>query len=111
MDREAKNQAESSALDCFNDLLRQALDQCNPPIPSKGVTSTTIRHTAFRLTLEEVPELGQYPGIVTFAENGHISPPMLQQTYLKYIVERLAKQLRSKMKPGEYSMVRRVGLE
>ena len=112
MDRDAKNPAESSVLDCFNDLLRQALDQCNPPIPSKGVTSTTIRHTAFRLTLEEVPELGQYPGIVTFAENGHTSPPMLQQTYLKYIEEeRLAKQLRSKMKPGEYSMVRRVDLE
>jgi hypothetical protein len=37
------------------------LDQCDPPIPSQGVTMTNIRHTAFRLTLEEVPELAGLP--------------------------------------------------
>lgn len=43
----------------WNLLLRTALDACE--IPSDGMTMTNIRHTAFRLTLEEDPELGTPP--------------------------------------------------
>jgi len=69
----------------LNDLLRYVLAKCDPPIPSKGVTMTNIRHTAFRLTLEEVPELGRPPGIYAFAQNGMTSAEMLQRTYLRFI--------------------------
>ena len=48
---------------------------------------TNIRHTAFRLTLEEVPELGSPPGIYAFAQNGMTSAEMLQRTYLRFIEE------------------------
>jgi hypothetical protein len=94
----------------LNDLLRYALEQCDPPIPSKGVTMTNIRHTAFRLTLEEVPELGRPPGIYAFAQNGMTSAEMLQRTYLRFIEEEAtAKRARAQIQPGEWSMVKRVG--
>ena len=93
----------------WNLLLRTALDACG--IPSDGMTMTNIRHTAFRLTLEEAPELGQEPWIGAFAKNGMTSAPMLRETYLKHIEEELtAKKVRAKIKPGTWSMVRgRIG--
>ena len=95
----------------LNDLLRYALDQCAPPIPSQSVTMTNIRHTAFRLTLEEMPSLGQPPDIYAFAENGMTSEPMLQRTYLRFIEqEATAKRARAQIRPGEWSMVKRVEL-
>jgi hypothetical protein len=93
----------------LNDLLRYVLEQCDPPIPSQGVTITTIRHTAFRLTLEEVPELGRPPAIYAFAQNGMTSVEMLQRTYLRFIDEEAtAKMARAQIRPGEWSMVKRV---
>ena len=94
----------------LNDLLRYALEQCDPPIPSKGMTMTNIRHTAFRLTLEEMPELGRPPDIYSFAQNGMTSPEMLQRTYLRFIEEEAtAKKARAQIRPGDWSMVKRVG--
>jgi hypothetical protein len=70
---------------------------------------TNIRHTAFRLTLEEVPELGSPPGIYAFAQNGMTSAEMLQRTYLRFIEEEAtAKNARAKIKPGNWSMMKRV---
>lgn len=95
----------------LNDLLRYVLDQCDPPIPSEGVTMTNIRHTAFRLTLEEVPELGSPPAIFAFAQNGMTSAEMLQRTYLRFIEEEAtAKRARAQIRPGDWSMVKRVGV-
>ena len=71
----------------WNKLLTYALDACDPPIPSKGMTMTNIRHTAFHLTLEDAPELGQEPGIHAFATNGLTSTEMLRATYLRLIGE------------------------
>ena len=94
----------------LNELLRHALEHCEPPIPSDGITMTNIRHTAFRLTLEEVPELGKPPGIYAFAKNGMTSAEMLHSTYLRFIEEEeTAKTARTKIKPSEWSMIRRVG--
>ncbi len=88
----------------WNLLLKKALDACG--IPSKDITMTNIRHTAFRLTLEEAPELGQPPAIHAFAENGMTSAKMLQETYLRFIEqESTAKKVRAKIKPGTWSMV------
>ena len=93
----------------WNLLLQKALEECG--IPSKGITMTNIRHTAFRLTLEEAPELGQPPAIHSFAENGMTSAEMLRETYLRYIDQvRSAQKVRAKIKPGTWSMVRgRIG--
>lgn len=89
----------------WNLLLQQALDACG--ITSKDITMTNIRHTAFRLTLEDAPELGQPPAIHAFAENGMTSAKMLQETYLRFIEqESTAKKVRAKIKPGAWSMVR-----
>ena len=83
----------------WNLLLRAALDACE--IPSDEVTMTNIRHTAFCLTLEEAPELGQAPAIHSFAENGMTPAKMLQETYLRFIEqESTAKKVRAKIKPG-----------
>ena len=87
----------------WNQLLRAALDACE--IPSDGMTMTNIRHTAFRLTLEEAPELGRQPEIHAFAENGMTSAKMLQETYLRFIEqESTAKKVRAKIKPGTWSL-------
>jgi hypothetical protein len=70
---------------------------------------TNIRHTAFRLTLEEDPTLGTPPGIYAFAQNGMTSAEMLQRTYLRFIEEEAtAKRARAQIKPGQWSMVKRI---
>jgi len=76
------NPAENSVLDNFNDLLRAAMDTCDPPTPSKGMTLTNICHTALHPTLKEVPELKRSPLIHTFAESRMASAAMLQKTCL-----------------------------
>ncbi len=73
---------------------------------SGGRSWTTIRHTALRLTLEEVPELGIRPDINAFASNAHTSASMLRKTYLNYMdAEKTAEKARTKIKPSEYSLV------
>ena len=96
----------------WNKLLTYALDACHPPIPSKGMTMTNIRHTAFRLTMEEAPELGQEPGIDGFAANVLTSSEMLRATYLQFIEKEVtAKSSRAKIKPSSWSPQKRVQLE
>ena len=73
---------------------------------------TNIRHTAFRLTLEEAPELGQEPGIHAFATNGLTSTEMLRATYLRLIGEEATtKRTRAKIELGSWSLQTRVSLE
>ena len=111
--REDENPTETSVLKNFNRLLRFALDECVPPITSKGITATNIRHTAIRLTLEDIPSLS-VPGapLNSFAENARTSTEMLYKTYLRYIEsEKTAREARKQSKPGKYSMVKRVSLD
>jgi hypothetical protein len=109
LNRPKENEAESHCLETLNFLLNHAMAQCDPPIQIGKVTWTTIRHTAFRLTLEEFPELGVPPRIDAFAFNAHTSAKMLQDRYLKYIdAEKTAKEARERIKPGQWSMVKRV---
>ena len=73
---------------------------------------TNIRHTAFRLTLEEAPELGQEPGIHAFGTNGLNSTEMLRATYLRLIGEEATtKRTRAKIELGSWSLQTRVSLE
>ena len=73
---------------------------------------TNIRNTAFRLTLEDAPELGQEPGIHAFATNGLTSTEMLRATYLRLIGGRqLPKGPGQKIELGSCSLETRVSLE
>ena len=91
---------ERKVVHTLNHLLRHAIDQCLPDF--KGEKSwTTLRHTAFRLTLEEMPKLGTYPAIKKFAENGGTSDTMLKSTYLDYMDGvNLGEEARSTIKEG-----------
>ena len=81
-----------------------------PEFPKEDIKWTTIRHTAFRLTLEEFPELGQVPKINSFAANGHTSAEMLRKRYLKTIDrQNVADKARAKLKPSDWSLIKRVG--
>lgn len=93
----------------LNELFRQALETCTPPISSMGMTMTNVRHTAFRLMLEEDPTLGVPPSIYSFAENGMTSAKMLYDTYLKYIeAEKTAKTTRAKVERASWSLQSRL---
>ena len=98
---------EKGVLSLLNHLLKHAIKIAKIEMPQSGRSWTTIRHTAFRLTLEEVPELGIPPDINSFATNAHTSAPMLRKTYLNYMdTEKTAEKARAKIKPSEYSLVR-----
>ncbi len=85
LNRPVNNPSESHVLETLNHLLKKVMSKALPEFPKEDIKWTTIRHTAFRLTLEEFPELGQVPKINSFAANGHTSEAMLRKNYLNYI--------------------------
>ena len=96
--RPSNNELDSSVLSNLNFLLKHTIEKCLPDFPIKERKWTTIRHTAFRLTLEEFPDLGIPPYINSFADNGHTSPDMLRRTYINYIQsEKVSKISRKKI--------------
>tara|TARA_Y100001972_G_scaffold128018_1_gene186914 strand:+ start:756 stop:2174 length:1419 start_codon:yes stop_codon:yes gene_type:complete len=98
--RPVGNEAESSVLLTLNFLLKSAIVECLPDFPANDAKWTTIRHTAFRLTLEEDKSLGVPPEINAFADNGHTSADQLRNTYLKYIdLEASAQKSRKTIAP------------
>ena len=99
----------SNVKETLNDLLRYVAEQCG--ITKRNTVHwTMIRHTAFRLTLQEMPELGTEPYINTFAANGHTSAEMLRKRYLKTIDrQNVADKARAKLKPSDWSLIKRVG--
>ena len=100
LDRPVNNEADSSVLLTLNFLLKDAIEGCLPKFPISARKWTTIRHTAFRLTLEENKSLGVPPEINAFAENGHTSADQLRSTYLKYIdLEGTAQKSREQIAP------------
>ena len=102
MERPQENEADSGVLGNINFLLKKAIEQCLPDFPSDERKWTTIRHTAFRLTLEDDPSLGMQPKINSFADNGHTSPQQLRDTYLRFIdLERTAMEAREKIEPSQ----------
>jgi hypothetical protein len=56
--------------------------------------------------------LSSPPDIYAFAQNGMTSAEMLQRTYLRFIEEEAtAKRARAQIRPGDLSMVKRVGVK
>ena len=104
------NEQMSNVKEALNAMLKRVVDLCH--IKKRKVVWTVVRHTAFMLTLDEMPELGVPPAIDTFASNGHTSAQMLRETYL-YKIERemTARKAQQKMKSSSWSMLKRVNLE
>ena len=99
-------QSENGVRDLLNHLLKYAIDASDIKFQG-GQSWTTIRHTAFRLMLEDAPNLGKYPDITSFASNGHTSPDQLQSTYLKYIADKkLASKVRQRVPTSEYTFTK-----
>lgn len=93
MDRPAGSPKKSKVVEKANDLLKDVLRTIG--IDPTGIALTQVRHTAFRLTLEERPDLGSPGEIDAFARNGHTSASMLHKHYLKYIeIEQSTKKYR-----------------
>ena len=108
--REEGSENESNVGETINFLLKKACEKAG--ISTRGIDWTTCRHTAFRLTLEDIPDLGSAKYIRDFAENGHTSPKMLEERYLRFIQrEETAAMARAASKPGKWSLVKRVSLE
>ena len=110
VERSQEGGGEYSVLKRLNNLLKMAIKNLLPSYADKDISWTNIRHTAFRITLEDIPELGQTgTPINEFARNGFTSPDMLYKTYLKYIDSKSqAKIARKKINPMEYTLVRKV---
>ena len=104
--RKERSENESNVGETLNRLLEFACKACGI---NKKIVWTNIRHTAFRLTLEEYPELGTSRYIRDFAENGHTSPEMLHERYLRFIErEATAKRAQANISPGKWSLIKRV---
>ena len=100
LNRPENNPSESNVLENLNYLLKVAMGKYLPDFPRSECKWTMIRHTAFRLTLEDDPSLGVQPKINSFAENGRTSVNMLRDTYLKFIeLEKTAIDSREKIEP------------
>lgn len=93
----------------MNYLLKQVMEKTvGNEFPVTGRKWTTIRHAAFRLTLEDVPALAIPPKINSFADNGHTSPDQLRNIYLRYInAEPTARESRQIIGEGKWAMVKR----
>ena len=101
-------QSENGVRNLLNHLLKYAIEASGIKFQG-GQSWTTIRHTAFRLMLEDVPDLGKYPEITSFAKNGHTSAEELQRTYLNYISDKkLASKIRQNAPTSEYTLVKRI---
>ena len=108
--RDEGSENESNVGETLNFLLKKACEKAG--ISIKGIDWTTCRHTAFRLTLEDFPELGTTQHIRDFAENGHTSSEMLDQRYLRFIQrEATAAKARATIKPGKWSLVKRIEMD
>ena len=104
MQRPIGNAADSRVLKKLNDLLKVAIQECLPDFPVANRNWTTLRHTAFRLTLEDDSTLGIPPKINAFADNGHTSPDQLRKTYLRYMeLEATAKQARENIAASKHN--------
>ena len=102
--RGSENESNVGAV--LNEMLQTACKDCGI---GKKVVWTTIRHTAFRLTLEDFPKLGTKKYIGDFATNGHTSPTMLEERYLRFIErEATAMKAQAAIAPGKWSLVKRV---
>ena len=108
--RKAGEENDSNVVEMLNLMLKMVVDLCH--IKKRKVVWTVVRHTAFTLTLKQMPELGVPPNIDTFATNGGTSADQLRKKYL-YKIDRegLAKRAQKKLKSSSWSLQKRVVMD
>ncbi len=101
--------AENKVRNLLNHLLRKAVEKCLPDFDLGPKPWTTIRHTAFRLMLEDDPSLWVGHKLRDFARNGHTSPDQLQTTYITPIQSaQTAKETRENLRSKGWNTGSRV---
>ena len=109
MPRPEEGGAENKVRNTLNFLLKKAVAKCLPDFDLGLKPWTTIRHTAFRLMLEDDPSLWVGHKLRDFAINGHTSPDQLQTTYITPIQsEKTAKETRETIRSKGWSTKGRV---
>ena len=110
--REVGNENASNVGATLNKMLQHAVDLCHIKKREKVVWGI-IRHTAFRLTLEDLPHLGTAGTYIeSFAANGMTSSKMLREVYLKFIdADRVAQDARKIIPESSFSLLKRVSLD
>ncbi len=106
-----KKRVNKNISETANALLQEVVELCNISKKSK-MTLTNIRHTAFRLTLEELDMVSfDEQELRLFADNGNTSVEMLRKTYLKYIKRgKLASKARKVLPSNSWLMQKKVSI-
>ena len=106
-----KKRVNKNISETANALLQEVVELCNISKKSK-MTLTHIRHTAFRLTLEELDMVSfDEQEMRLFADNGNTSIEMLNKTYLKHIKRgKLASKAREVLPSSSWAMQKRVSI-
>ena len=97
----------------IRELLNHAKKAVNPPITRKGLEPKQVRHTAFRLLVEDDFEHYSTPeGLTELAYQGNTSTDELRSKYLEPVRrERNMASGRKRLKPATWSMVKRVEID
>ena len=93
----------------MNELIKDVLREIG--VDPKGFALTQIRHTTFRLTLEERRELGTAAEIDAFARNGHTSKEMLWNHYLRYLDIDESTRKHRITESSKWEMVKRISMD
>jgi len=103
----------SSVLTDIRHLFKHLKAVVEPPITRSGVEPTQIRHTAFRLIVEEDFEFySKAEGLAFLARCGNTSTDEIRTKYLEPVRNsRNAADGRKRLKPATWSNVKRVGSE
>ena len=101
---------DSRVVKTLNFLLKKVVSMCG--IEKRKVTWTVVRHTAFMLTLQDMPELGRQEYFRTFADNGHTGDDMLRDNYVAKTRRReVAEKAQEQIPPSSWTLVKRVSLD
>ena len=96
----------------IRDLFNHAKSQVQPPITRPRLSPMQVRHTAFRLIVEEDPRYYQTPeGLAELARCGNTSTQELREKYLEPVLaaQNLAAS-RERLPEADWSMVKRIDL-
>ena len=101
----------SSVLPDIRHLFKHLKEVVDPPITRRGVSPSQVRHTTFRLIVEENFEYYQSPrGLAFLAKCGNTSTEEIRTKYLEPVrFSRDADEGRQLLKPATWSNVKRVG--
>ena len=94
-----------------NVLLKKASELCSIK-KRNAITRTTLRHTAFRLRFEQMPQLRDEQEIRLFADNGNTGVESLRKHYLRYEQKSsFIENVRKDMPRQSWALINRVSMK